>query len=281
MERITVRKSFLLSGILLFLVLVSGQSAWACETPDYNDYQCYGELDIKKVKLDYDNDLIYIQGKNFKNGAFPVVTLGDEGLVVHSYNDNEIVATFPAVEAGQYKLRVSTGDGDKCKDKQSLKINHDNKPSCPPAPPPAPCEQCPPGPKGEKGDKGDTGAQGIQGLPGNDGAPGLSGTNGTNGTNGAPGLPGPPGPAGISEWEKVVSQPSRELIPETNLIEASVNCTGSKKVLGGGFLCSENLQIIESSPLDIGNGWQVTATLIGSLSERQFCQAFAICAEVK
>ena len=94
MERMTFRKSFLVSGILFFLVLVSGQSAWACETPDYNDYQCYEELDIKKVHLDYDKDLIYIFGRNFKNGAFPVVTLGDDGLVVQSYNDKEIVQHF-------------------------------------------------------------------------------------------------------------------------------------------------------------------------------------------
>jgi hypothetical protein len=91
---------------------------------------------------------------------------------------------------------------------------------------------------------------------------------------------GPQGPPGITGWEKVVSPPFVDLIPEIDTIEASVNCTGSKKVLGGGFLCSESMRIIESSPLDGGNGWQVTAILIPSISEVGFCQAFAICAEV-
>lgn len=134
MERMAFRKIFLLSVIFLFSVLVLGQSVWACETPDYNEYECYGELDIKKVNLDYDNDLIHIFCKNFGNGAYPVVTLGDYELIVNKHNENVIVTTFPAMEAGQYKLVVSTGDARNCKDKHSVTVDHRNKPSCPPPP---------------------------------------------------------------------------------------------------------------------------------------------------
>jgi len=167
MKRMTFRKSFLLSGILLFSVLVLGQSAWACETPDYSDFQCYEQLDIKRIVLDYDNNLIYIFGKNFNNGSSPIVTLGDDDLILKRYNENEIVTTFPGVEAGHYKLVVSTGGGYKCKDKQSVTIAHDNKPSCPPTPPPPACEPkcetCPQGLEGKQGPKGDKGDPGLQG----------------------------------------------------------------------------------------------------------------------
>ncbi len=84
MERMAFRKIFLLSVIFLFSVLVLGQSVWACETPDYNEYECYGELDIKKVNLDYDNDLIHIFGKNFGNGAYPSLPSGIMSLLLIS-----------------------------------------------------------------------------------------------------------------------------------------------------------------------------------------------------
>ena len=44
---------------------------------------CTEEPDIKKVKLDYDKDIIYIYGKNFTEGTYtPVVTLGDQKLTL-------------------------------------------------------------------------------------------------------------------------------------------------------------------------------------------------------
>ncbi len=169
-------KGFLLSGILILSVLFLGQLGWACDTPDYNEYECYGELDIKRVSLDYDNGLIQIFGKDFKNGAFPVVTLGDDGLDVLDHDYNKIVVRFPAMEAGQYKLHISTGESRNCKDKYSLNIPHDHKPSCPQPPTPCP-EPCPPGCKGEKGDKGDKGDQGIQGIQGEKGDKGDPGVS--------------------------------------------------------------------------------------------------------
>ncbi|OGP94830.1 MAG: hypothetical protein A2157_11430 [Deltaproteobacteria bacterium RBG_16_47_11] len=290
------RKIFLPVAIFIFSVLVSGQPAWACETPDYSDFQCYEQLDIKKVRLDYDNDSIYIFGKNFNNGSAPIVTLGDYVLTLKKdYTENEIVTTFPAVEAGHYKLVISTGDGHKCKDKQSVKIDHDNKPSCPPAPPPPPCEQCPPGPKGEKGDKGDTGAQGIQGPPGNDGAQGLPGTNGTNGTNGAPGLPGPQGPQGplgtiesiIVETTETVTVSDAIYAPGYN-IQVTAPCPTDFTVTGGGFSSSDYLIIRVSKPFQnettSETGWVVVGTVERNTevppSFTLEIKTYAVCAQV-
>ena len=279
MKRMIFRKVFLLSGILILSVLFLGQLGWAGDEPDHPYHQCTKEPNIKKVKLDYDNDLIYIYGKSFTEGTHdPVVTLGDQKLTLNWFSDDEIRVIFPPLEAGDYKLTVTTGETRHCKDKQSLKIAHDNEPSCPQPPP---CEQCPPGPKGDTGQQGPEGPQGPAGPAGPQGESGTPGLPGANGQNGAPGAAGPQGPAGISGWEKVVGQPSRDLIPEINMIKAFADCSESKKVVfGGGFLCSKNMQVIESSPQDDGSGWQVTAVLIGSILETQFCQAFALCAEV-
>ena len=143
MNRKAFRKIFLPSVIFLFSVFVLGQSAWACDEPDYHDNQCYKQLDIKWVDLDLVGNWIYIWGEHFDNGDPPVVTLAGIPLEVDFNLSNEqwIVAKLPSVPKdipyGQYSLRVSTGDGHKCKDKYSVKIH--------PAPPEKPpCEPCPP-----------------------------------------------------------------------------------------------------------------------------------------
>ena len=80
-KRMVFRKGFLLSGILILSVLFLGQLGWAGDEPDHPYHQCTKEPNIKKVKLDYDNDLIYIYGKYFTEGTHdPKVTLGEDGL---------------------------------------------------------------------------------------------------------------------------------------------------------------------------------------------------------
>jgi len=205
MERMTFRKSFLLSGILLFSVLVLGQLGWACDEPDHPHDQCTEEPDIKKVKVDYDKDIIYIYGKNFTEGTYdPVVTLGDLRLTPlpgFSFTDNELRVIFPEIEAGDYKLTVVTGETRHCRDKQSVKIAHDNEPSCPPAPTcPPTCPEGPKGDKGDKGEKGDTGPkgpQGEQGIQGIQGEKGATGDTGSQGQVGPQGVAGPMGPMGF------------------------------------------------------------------------------------
>ncbi len=278
------RKGCLLSGMLLFSVLVLGQSGWACDEPDHPYYLCSEEPDIKKVKLDYDKDLIYIFGKNFKEGSHaPVVTLGDQELTRTWYSDDEIQVIFPQIEAGDYKLAISTGETRHCKDKQSVKIAHDNEPSCPPAPP---CQQCPPGPKGEKGDKGDKGdpgSQGIQGLPGQDGAPGLPGANGQDG---AQGPAGPAGPAGIVAFEIVEAQGGE--IPDVpgGYFVGTAYCSPGYKVTGGGFF-QNYLNITLSGPYDftgtgfgtIDHGWRVEGTPVAEKTPSLLI--WAVCAKVQ
>jgi len=233
MKRTTLRKSFLVSGVLLFLVLVLGQSTWACDEPDYNDYMCVEELDIKKVRLDFDNDLIYIFGKHFDNGGAAYVALGDIELIVKSHKSNEIITNFPGVEEGQYKLRVSTGDGYKCKDKYSVKIDHDNKPSCPQ--PPTCQEQCPQGDKGDKGEKGDTGLkgeqgpQGLQGEKGEKGDIGPRGPQGIQGAQGPQGLVGPQGPQGETGPQGAVG-PAGPAGPQGN--DGATGATGLQGPVG-------------------------------------------------
>jgi hypothetical protein len=285
--------------------LTLGQSGWACDDPDPNEYLCVEELDIKKVRLDYDKDEIRILGRNFTNGAKPTVTLGDDGLVVLSYNDTEIVTNFPFVEAGQYKLRISTGEGSHCKDKHSVKIDHDNEPSCPQPPPCTPCKDGEPGPQGPKGDKGDPGVKSAEaitlpsgsqataslntdtsvltiGVPkGDKGDPGL---NGTNGQDGAPGLQGPPGILGWQIKSVVVY-----VVDADGNYSGTAPCDAGYRVTGGGFSQSEGLEILESKPLlvvveagtePIGIGWQAVAAPKPDVVEA-FIEIWAVCAKVQ
>jgi hypothetical protein len=138
-----IGKTFLSSLIFLISVLTLWQSGWACDEPTG---ECYEQLDIKWVDVDYDNKLIYIWGEHFDNGPInpPVVTLAGIPLRVDSSNWEWIVAQLPSVPDqipyGQYRLRVSTGSGPKCKDKYSVKIHPaPPKPSCEPSPPQCTC----------------------------------------------------------------------------------------------------------------------------------------------
>ena len=260
-------KIFWSSVIFLISVLALGQSGWACDEPDYNDYMCVEELDIKRVRLDFDNDLIYIHGRNFDNGGAPTVTLGDFTLVVHKHTGSEIVTNFPALESGQYKLRISTGEGRNCKDKHSVKIDRDNKPSCPP-PPPTPICECPPGPPGPQGEQG---PQGPQGEKGDKGDPGEKGEKGD---------PGPQGLAGMANL-RIVSI-AGEVIADVGL-GGTAPCPDGFKVTGGGFF-SQGLNITVSGPLNdnlqaIDNGWHVEGTPFAK--EDSLLVIYAVCVEVK
>jgi hypothetical protein len=103
------------------------------------------------VYVDFDHDVVLIHGHNFDNGGFPVVTLGGTKLTVKSYTHKEIVAKLPTdILDGDYKLAISTGGDDKCKDEYCLTVGTTGSE----------------GPQGPKGDKGDTGPQGLPGSPG-------------------------------------------------------------------------------------------------------------------
>ena len=290
-KRMMFRKSLFISGFLLFSVLVLGQLGWACDEPDHPYNQCTEEPDIKKVTLDYDKDVIYIYGDDFAKGSHsPWVFLGKDQLTpIHTDDpDHVIKVVFPAIEAGNYTLTVVTGETRHCKDKQSVKIPHDHKPSCPPPSPK--CEEgCvgpqgpqgpagPQGPKGDtgatgpqgqqgpKGDKGETGLQGVQGPPGADGAQGPVGPQGVAGPagpQGPEGLQGPAGPAGIVAFG-IVNEPGSE-VGESGVYRGTAHCKEGFKVTGGGFF-STGLIITISGPFEtdsfgvlrvIDYGWHV------------------------
>ena len=83
---------------------------------------------------------------------------------------------------------------------------------------------------------------------------GAQGPQGPPGPQGSAGPQGPPGAAGVSGWEIVrvarVAQPSTDLI-------WTVNCSGGKKVVGGGVTKQiiGDSEVIESGPTDDGLGW--------------------------
>jgi hypothetical protein len=287
-RRMTFRKGFLLSGILVLSVLLLGQLGWACDEPDHPYDQCTDEPDIKKVKLDYDNNVIYIYGKNFTEGTYdPRVTLGDDELFPlpgFRFSDTELRLIFPAIEAGDYRLTVKTGETRHCIDKQSVKITHDHKPSCP-----QPTPTCPAECKGEKGDKGDTGPQGPKGdtgpqgpagPQGEKGDPGEQGIQGPAGPAGAGGPAGAQGPPGILGWKIVETSYSGS--PFTGTAFCNTDTSYGYVVTGGGFYALGGAATIIASmpymgPDDTGAqnvGWKV----VSIIGDSQPCTVYAICA---
>jgi len=121
------------------------------------------------------------------------------------------------------------------------------------------------------GTKGDQGPQGPKGDPGAPGAPGKDGV----GTDGAPGLSG----------VEIVSAASPSFIPDstTSEVTSTVECPGSKKVLGGGVDAYSSMPITDgpnvqrSLPSANPQGWEarVKATAGG---DDVFVKAYAICA---
>ncbi len=244
------RKIFLPSVIFLFSVLVLGQSAWTCDTPETPDDQCYEQLDIKSVHVD--GSTMHILGKHLKNGNSLEVTFGGVSFPFDLWSNEEIVAIFPAVfEPGHYKLEVSTGEGHKCKDKQSVTLHHREEPS--PPPPPTCPETCP---QGCKGDKGDTGPQGPA---------------------------GPAGPAALTNWSVLHSTPIEFVITDLDVVvQDFVSCPANFQVTGGGFSTSTNVIVTESKPFQDANGnwgWHVIAVPgIGTGSAS--IETWAVCVQV-
>ena len=117
MKGMNFRKAFLLSGTLLFLVFVVIQLSWACDDDDkwdrdwhykwHWDHDCWtcNPPKIQRVFLDYNPDdhpdtfiKFTIEGKNFKNGTRPVVTLGGMyklNVKKDDYSNTRIIATLP------------------------------------------------------------------------------------------------------------------------------------------------------------------------------------------
>ncbi|WP_372866719.1 hypothetical protein [Pseudomonas sp.] len=114
--------------------------------------------------------------------------------------------------------------------------------------------------QGEKGDTGEQGIQGIQGEKGDTGEQGIQGIQGEKGDTGEQGIQGiqgekgdtgPEGPTGLAAWESV----SVDCNNSGGNVTCTANCTGDKKVLGGGVLnTNANWSVIASYPVT-GTGW--------------------------
>src|SRR5262249_41148892 len=112
------------------------------------------------------------------------------------------------------------------------------------------------------------------GLNGSDGATGPSGPSGPVGRDGSPGASGPSGPPGISGLEVVTD--AGAVIPPGQDGFDDVQCPTGKKILGGGFSKSADLQIRENHPIG-SSGWTAGGRNESS-ADTMVVNAYAICA---
>jgi hypothetical protein len=246
---------------LLLAIFILGNSALGWE--DCRRFRsCNQKPEIESVYVDFDNEVILIHGNHFKQGHSPTVILGSTELTVKSYTQNEIVAELPELSAdfsdGDYRLIVSIGHGDNCKDEYCLTVGGAVGPEGPTGPQ---------GPKGDKGDKGDTGLQGPQGEKGETGPQ------------------GPAGPPSIIRWATVTKDGVLNASVEPKEIVGYATCPDGYKVTGGGFRGSYYLRIRASHPSDDGKSWFVTGTYLeeenGIPEYKPSLKIFAVCAQVQ
>jgi Collagen triple helix repeat (20 copies) len=122
---------------------------------------------------------------------------------------------------------------------------------------------------GPQGDKGDTGATGPQGPIGPQGGKGVTGITGAAGAAGSP---------GISGIEYVTASVD---IGINTADSAIAMCTGTKKVIGGGFAAQGDIDVHYSQPFPINTGWMATGNRPAlSLPGPTSLTAYAICANV-
>jgi hypothetical protein len=147
---------------------------------------------------------------------------------------------------------------------------------------------------GETGAKGDTGAAGAKGDTGPQGAAGAKGETGAAGATGAVGPVGPQGETGAageigeqgprgypgaSDVVVVTSEPSEVT---SAIATATALCKDSQITVGGGHTIIFNddsrgpVTVVESRPVERGNGWTVVADSFGVT--KYSVTAYAICA---
>jgi hypothetical protein len=122
--------------------------------------------------------------------------------------------------------------------------------------------------KGDKGDKGDTGSQGPQGVAGPVGPTGAKGDTGNQ------------GPAFTPTIERRYSD--ENTVDENSTESTSVSCTGTKKVIGGGYQHTggtfSNMTVLSSSALT-DTVWtvKVNAAYIAYANGNVKIKAYVIC----
>lgn len=144
------------------------------------------QLIIEFVYVDFQSNLLAIEGENFNNGGTPVVTLGGVQLTVNVYNSGVISTIFPTdTSYGSYLLKVATGTASTQVGEFNVTIGAEGP-------------QGPAGPAGPQGGTGATGPAGPQGPIGLTGATGATGATGPQGSAGPAGVQGPAGPTGAT-----------------------------------------------------------------------------------
>ena len=113
-------------------------------------------------------------------------------------------------------------------------------------------------------DRKDNNRTGTQGPPGPAGPAGPAGADGTDGTQ------GPPGPEGPSVLNATRFY-TEEGISETGSIAL---CDDGDIVTGGGFRESGEIDVFQSFPDFIQNGWTVTGNFDGSGQVTAFVRCF-------
>jgi hypothetical protein len=276
----------LLSGIFLLSTFMLVQLSWGCDDDDKDKWDCdhHDKWDchrhgkpcqppkIQKVFLDYNLDpetfiRFSIWGKNFDNGAPPVVTLGGEfGLTVMEHSDGYIVATLPKSEEqdfdyGDYRLVVSTCHDSACKDKYCK----DHGPNCKCKYCKDHCSKCKD--KYCKDNEYKCRCKDRYSLT-------------------IAGPPGPPGPPATIGWK--IAHGIGNISADKYNIEGTAYCDEvgdiGYMVTGGGFEASQSFNVMVSMPVksdEFGYGWYVFGTR-NQLSEISLSlKIHAVCAKIK
>jgi len=184
----------LIGGVILLLISIAAQSAWAAA--NNANSATPPELFITEAFITFadatcsDSDTVTITGTNFLNGDPPVIVFGEFGVLTTlcvAATDTELVGELPAaLPDGDYRVEVSTGNGVVNYDAYDLTVGAVGPTG----------ETGAQGPQGKLGDTGPQGVQGKLGDTGPQGAQGKLGDTGAQGVQGKLGDTGPQGPAG-------------------------------------------------------------------------------------
>jgi len=275
MKRMVFKNVYLLGGIFLLVTLMSVQLSWCCD--DHDSWDCHEACQppkIQRVFLEFkptpdpsDTSEPFIRfsiwGKNFAQGAPPVVALGGEfDLTVKRYEDDYIIATLPmSVEEdfyyGDYRLVVST-----CQDPQG-KYCMDSCSKCKGKHCRDYCSKCKDRyckSKYYKDNEHRCRCKDRYSLT----------------------IQNPQGPSSSAIGFKIKSTTLTLPPAERRQFRGTAECDSGFRVTGGGFSCRDCMGILVNEPLIDGNGngigWVVIAVYEGTGSELKI---HAICTQAQ
>ena len=280
-------------GVRRLVLAVSVATAFALPLPAFASSSPTHAV-IHSASVDDEVTQLTLRGRNFTGVKKLKVLMGGVvmPLTVVTLTPTLLVANLPAGLAdGTYVVQVGNGKGDDDDDDGEFFFTVGAEGADGPA--------GPAGPAGAQGPTGATGAQGPVGPPGPQGSPGAAGPQGppgatgpqgspgATGPQGPPGATGPQGPAGangatgatgatgLSGVEYVSLSASVSNLSGASLF---VPCPSGKRVLGGGYSTSGNVDFPGSFPGAGGSGWIVNAfsNTIGPGSNN--FTAWAVCA---